>query len=99
MGCFSNGYVYGGTPKEMRRVASVRVVDEKMLLVVFASGEERLFDATVLTGEAYEPLDEQGVFESACVDHGVVVWKDGSIDCSPDYMYENSVPYMREAVI
>lgn len=82
----------------MRRISSVRVLAEKMLLVSFASGEERLFDASVLTGEAFQPLDDPDVFCRAYVDHGVVAWENGSIDCSPEYMYENSVPYVREAI-
>ena len=92
---FSNGYVYGGTPKEMRKVTDVRVVGEKMLLLRFSSGEERLFDATLLQGEVFDPLEDDDVFNAAYIEHGTVTWQNGEIDCSPEYMYEYSVPYIK----
>ena len=95
---FSNGYVYGGTPKEMLKVVSVRVVGDKMLLLKFSSEEERVFDASILQGEVFVPLDDPEVFKQACLEHGTVTWNDGEIDCSPAYMYENSEPYMRSAI-
>ena len=55
---YSNGYVYGSTPNEMQKVVSVRVVGDKMLLLKYSSEEERLFDASILQGEVFEPLDD-----------------------------------------
>ena len=93
---FSNGYVYGGTPKEMLKVVSVRVVGDKMLLLKYSSEEERVFDASILQGEVFHPLDDPEVFKQAYVEHGTVTWNDGEIDCSPEYMYEHSEPYEKE---
>ncbi len=49
-----------------------------------------MFDANELKGEVFEPLKDSTVFEDAILDHGVVTWKDGEIDCAPEYMYDNS---------
>ena len=95
---FLNGYVYGDTPKEMMKIENVRVTGDKMLLLQFSSGEERLFDASLLQGEMFLPLDDPAVFNRVCVDHGTVIWNDGEIDCSPEYMYEHSEPYVKTVV-
>ena len=89
-----NGIVYGGSPKDMLEVSSVRILDDKIMILTFSTGEERLFDATVLKGKAFEPLDDDAVFKSAVVDHGIVTWMNGEIDCAPEYMYENSYAYV-----
>jgi hypothetical protein len=52
-----------------------------------------LFDATVLNGVAFEPLKDEAVFKAAVVDHGVVTWMDGEIDCAPEFMYKHSYEY------
>lgn len=67
-----------------------------MMLVKYASGEERLFDATLLKGPAFEPLKDSAVFNSAKVEHGFVSWADGTIDVAPEFMCERSVPYNRQ---
>jgi hypothetical protein len=33
------------------------------------------------------------VFKTAAVDHGVVTWLDGEIDCAPEFLYEHSYEY------
>ena len=93
---FLNGFVYGGTPEESIRVDSVKALHDKILLIVFNNGEERLFDATILRGPVFEPLSDETVFAKCSVDHGVVTWKDGEIDCAPEFMYENSYEYPKE---
>ena len=90
---FSNGYVYGGTPTETLKVTSVRTMADMILILTFNTGETRLFDATVLEGKAFEPLQNPDVFNSATVEFGMVVWNNGEIDCDPEYMYEHSFEY------
>ena len=65
-----------------------------MMLLTFSNGETRLFDATVLDGAAFEPLKDEAVFEGATLEYGVVTWKNGDIDCAPEYMYEHSYEYV-----
>ena len=63
------------------------------LVQSFSNGETRLFDATVLNGVAFEPLKDEKVFADAVLEHGVVTWQNGDIDCAPEYMYEHSYEY------
>jgi hypothetical protein len=88
-----NGIVYGEQPTEAIRVASVKPLDDMIMLITFTTGETRLFDATVLNGVAFEPLKDEAVFKEAVVDHGVVTWMDGEIDCAPEFMYKYSYEY------
>lgn len=89
----SNGIVYGGQPEETIKVKSVKPLDDMIMIITFSTGEQRLFDASILNGPAFEPLKDIEVFKSAVVDHGVVTWQDGEIDCAPEFMYENSYEY------
>ena len=50
---FSNGFVYGGHPTETIKVSSVKPLDDMMMIITFSTGESRLFDATILTGEVF----------------------------------------------
>ena len=88
-----NGIIYGSEAQEPLKVECVKVLPDRMMLITFNSGETRLFDATLLRGKAFEPLQESSVYNNPVIDHGVVTWKDGEIDCSPEYMYENSYEY------
>ena len=87
------GIVYGNQPEEMLEVKSVKVLDDMIMLITFSTGETRVFDATILKGEVFEPLKDEAVFKKVIVDHGVVTWSDGAIDCAPEYMYEHSFEY------
>ncbi len=94
----SNGMVYGGKPDGPMRIASVQVLDDMMMILTFTTGERRLFDATSLHGPVYEPLEDPVVFRSACLDHGIVTWQDGEIDCAPEYMYNHSYEYSADEI-
>ena len=43
---FSNGMVYGGTPKEMMKIVEVKPLENMTMILTFNSGEQRLYDAT-----------------------------------------------------
>ena len=92
-----NGVVYGGEPKKCLSVISVKVLPDHVMLITFSNGEERLFDASILKGEVFEALQDEDNFKSAYVDHGVITWMDGEIDCAPEYMYQNSYEYVSPA--
>lgn len=64
-----------------------------MMLVTFTTGEKRLFDSTLLSGKAFEPLKSEDVFKNVNVFHGVMTWNDGDIDIAPETVYEMSYPY------
>ena len=89
-----NGIAYAGTSVQDMRVSAVKPLDDMMMLVTFASGERRLYDATqLLEYPAFQPLKDETVFKTASVDHGVVTWMDGDIDIAPETMYATSFPY------
>ena len=94
-----NGIVYGGEPEQPLKINNFRILPDKMILITFSNGETRLFDGTVLNGGVFEKLKDDTIFENAKLDHGVITWLDGEIDCAPEYMYNNSYEYpMIEAV-
>lgn len=88
-----NGIVYGGGPGKTISVEAVKVLQDKIMLITFSTGETRLFDASLLCGGVFERLNDKKTFESAAVDHGVITWANGEIDCAPEFMYENSFEY------
>lgn len=89
----NNGIVYGGEPSKQIKIVSVKPLNDMIMLIIFSSGETRLFDATILNGEVFEPLKDDSIFKHPTIDHGVVTWFDGQIDCAPEFMYENSYVY------
>ena len=58
-----NGIVYGGEPVTSVEISSVKVLDDMIMLVSFSTGETRLFDATILQGEVFEPLKREEIFK------------------------------------
>ena len=47
-----NGIVYANEKSENIQVVSVKPLDDMMMILTFSTGEQRLFDATILTGLA-----------------------------------------------
>lgn len=90
---FANGFVYGGEPAEPLKIVSVKVLDDMMMLIRFNNDEQRLFDASILKGVVFQSLKDKEVFNHPRIDHGVVTWMNGEIDCSPEYMFTNSYEY------
>ena len=90
---FSNGFVYGGEPIEMIKVIDVKPLHDMIMLVTFNNNEQRLFDATILDGSVFQPLKQESVFSNPVIDHGIVTWNNGEIDCAPEYMFAHSYEY------
>ena len=63
-----------------------------MLLITFSTGEQRLFDATLLTGSAFEPLKDEKTLADFTIFHGVMTWMNGEVDIAPETMYADSYP-------
>ena len=51
-----NGIVYANEKSENIQVVSVKPLDDMMMILTFSTGEQRLFDASILTGSAYKPV-------------------------------------------
>ena len=88
-----NGIAYAGLLQDDLEIIHVKVLEDQMLLLTFNTMERKLFDVTLLQGPVFEPLKDKNVFENTTLDNGVVTWCDGSIDCAPEYMYENGYAY------
>ncbi len=89
-----NGVAYASQGPKAPEVATVKALDDWMLILTFTTGEKRLYDATQLFAyPAFEPLQDEVVFRTAKVEDGVVTWLDGDIDIAPETMYANSYAY------
>ena len=88
-----NGIVYASEKSENIQILSAKPLDDMMMLLTFSNGEQRLFDATILTGSAFAPLIDEKIFKNCKVVDGIVTWMDEEIDCAPEYMYEHSYVY------
>ena len=77
----------------MLKVVDAKVTDYLMMLITFSNGEKRVFDATVLTSSAFEPLEDIDIFNNFKIVHGAITWMNEEIDCAPEYMYEHSYAY------
>lgn len=62
-------------------------------LLTFSTGEQRLFDTTLLTGSVFEPLKDEKTSADFIIFHGVMTWMNGEIDIAPETMYADSYPY------
>ena len=89
----SNGIVYASERLENVQIIAAKPLDDMMMLLTFATGEQRLFDASVLNGPAFVPLTNEKIFKDCKIVDGVVTWMDEDIDCAPEYMYEHSYAY------
>lgn len=84
---------YGEDKSGFTHIVSVQPLSNRMLLLQFSTGRKKLFDTTLLTGPVFEPLNSEEIFRNIVLDHGVVTWKDGTIDCEPEYMYTHGFDY------
>ena len=73
-------------------VTAVRPRQNYTLLLTFADGENRIYDAQpLLNKEIYASLKNLAFFLTAKAECGTVVWND-DVDIAPEHLYECSVP-------
>lgn len=73
-------------------VKAVTAREDYTLLITFASGEKRIYNArSLLEQSIYSPLKNLEFFMSAKADGDTVVWND-DIDIAPEHLYERSQP-------
>ena len=51
-----NGIVYAGEKPKNIEIVNAQPLEDMMMILTFSSGEQLLFDATVLSGPAFQPL-------------------------------------------
>ena len=89
-----NGIAYAGEFNEDIEVKDVSVLADMILLLTFDTDEKRLFDAaSLLRYPAFKPLENEEIFMSPKIDHGVLTWLDGEIDIAPETLYLESFAY------
>ena len=84
---------YAGEATPDIKVKEATMLRGGMLLITFSTGEQRLFDTTLLTGSAFEPLKDEKTLADFTIFHGVMTWLNGEIDIAPETMYADSYPY------
>ena len=89
---------YAGEATPDIKIKEAAVLRGGMLLLTFSTGEQRLFDTTLLKGSAFEPLKDEKVLEDFNIFHGVMTWMNGEIDIAPETMYADSYPYTARKV-
>lgn len=89
----SEDIVYGKYSEEPIKILEVTPLNNMIMLLKFNTGEIKIFDAKLLKGIVYEELEQEEIFNAPVIDRGVVTWKNGEIDCGPDFMYNNSYEY------
>lgn len=94
-----NGIVYANEYNNSLKIVDAKVTDHLMMLITFSNGEKRVFDATILTGSAFEPLEDINIFNNFKIVHGVITWMNEDIDCAPEYIYEHSYVYEELVVL
>lgn len=92
----NNGIVYGEQPEDPKEVESVKPLENRMIIITFPTGEQRLYDTSGLRGPAFETLNDPEVFKTATVVQGAVTWMDGKIRCSSEFMYRDSYKYSND---
>lgn len=88
-----DGIAYASSKPDAIRIQSAKPLSDGIMIITFSTGEQRLFDTTELAGEAFEPLKDPKIFARPQIDHGVLTWADGDIDCAPEYVYDHSYEY------
>jgi len=84
-----DGNVCGGGQTPFTKVVAVRALDDYRLWLRFAAGEEKIFDfRPELKYPAFRPLEDKAVFNGVYLNMGTVMWNDGEIDVSPDYLLQ-----------
>ena len=81
-------------PNPIWNVKAVEPLPEYKMLITFDNGEKRLYDAKRLLDKPIcASLKEPSFFAKARVEYGTVVWSN-EIDIAPEYLYEDSIPYL-----
>ena len=78
---------YAGEETPDIKVKEARALRGGMLLLTFSTGEQRLFDTTLLKGSAFEPLRDEKVLADFIIFHGVMTWMNGDIDIAPEFLF------------
>ena len=89
-----NGIAYAGENDSDVEVKDFSILDDMMMLITFSTGEKRLLDANILMEyPAFKPLENEEIFRTAKIEHGVLTWLDGNIDIASEALYDKCLSY------
>ncbi len=88
-----DGILYADENSASHRIIDCKPLKGRMLLLTFENGNRRLYDTTLLTGPAFNILNDESVFNAPTIFHGFITWDNGNIDVAPETMYHDSIPY------
>ena len=71
-----NGIVYASEKTESIQVINAKPLDDMIMILTFSTGEQRLFDATVLEGPAFAPFSDEKICKNCKIVYGTVTWMD-----------------------
>jgi len=87
-----DGIAYAGELRPELKVSGVRPMADFILWIRFSNGEAKIFDfKPLLDMHAFAPLKNENTFKSVYIDYGTTVWENGTIDISPEALYENGI--------
>ena len=70
-----DGLAFASEPKASMKVLDAKAVNGLSRLVIFSTGEKRLFDASELTDKpAFKSLKDSRIFGAFSIDHDIVTW-------------------------
>ncbi len=82
--------VYSEDKQDLIKVMEAHALQGFVLRVRFSNGEIKDIDCKpYLEGSAFAPLKDEEVFKSVCVNRGIPMWCDGTIDIAPERLYED----------
>ncbi len=91
-----DGIAYAKKDVDELKVRTAKPLADMILILTFNTGEEKIFDATVLLDmPAFQPLKDEEIFKTCKVVDGVVTWDDGDIDIGTEKLYSLSFKYDR----
>ncbi len=83
---------YAGEAPQLLKVVEAKPENDYTLNLTFNNGIKKTFDfANLLKIACYKPLEDKETFRTLTIEHGVLVWLDGEIDISPEYLFENAI--------
>ena len=93
-----NNICYAGKLEDGIKITNAKPLRGGMMLITFSTAEQRLFDTTLLEGEAFKPLKDEKIFNNPVLFHGILTWNNGEIDIAPEKVYQESYAYDSKAV-
>jgi hypothetical protein len=79
------------------KIKDFKILDKLYMLVLFNTGEQRVFDcAELLQYPVFKELEDEVVFNTAKIRNGVLTWKNGEIDLGIHTVYQMSYEYQHE---